>query len=214
MNIRISLARCVTLLALCFASGAATAYTFHRSFKNGYPAELGVTKEEANDTFTIKRGSVTYSNGRGHVVTQTSLRELSGRVDRVVSGDTIVVANRDGRYQVRLFRIVAPRIGQGGGTEATTHLSSLVSGKLVSVEWSARDSRGRILGIVYLEEEDINLRMVRDGFARHDKRVGPSPDYSAAEQKARAEKCGLWAPSRPQNPVQPEDCRTSPPGAR
>ena len=203
MSIRTSIARRATLLALCLASGAGTAYTFHRSFKNGYPAELGVTKEEANDTFTIKRGSVTYSNGRGQVFTQTSLRELTGRVERAISGDTIVVANRAGRYQVRLFRIAAPGIGQNGGKDAAAHLSSLVGGKLVSVEWSARDSRGRILGIVYLEEEDINLQMVRDGFARHDKRVDRSPDYSAAEQKARAEKCGLWAPSRPQNPDKP-----------
>ena len=187
------------LLALgLVACAVAHAFTFHRSFKNGYPAEWNVSKEEARDTFTVKRGSVTYSNGRGRVVTQTSVRELAGRVERVASGNVIVVANRAGRYQVRLFRILAPEAGQDYGAEAAACLSRLVAGRLVRVEWSARDARGRILGLVRLdgEEEEINLRMVRDGYARHDRRTGPSPDYAAAEQKARKERLGMWAAVR------------------
>ena len=69
-------AHAVKLIAMLCTAMAWTlpsrAVTFHRSFKNGYPAELNVSKEEANDTFAIKHGSVTYSNGRGRVVTQTT----------------------------------------------------------------------------------------------------------------------------------------------
>ena len=65
--------RIATLTAACLLGGLPSrAVTFHRSFKNGYPAEMNVSKEEANEVFSIKRSGVTYSNGRGRVVTQTT----------------------------------------------------------------------------------------------------------------------------------------------
>ena len=41
-----------TLTAACLLGGLPSrAITFHRSSKNGYPAELNVSKEEANEMF-------------------------------------------------------------------------------------------------------------------------------------------------------------------
>ena len=107
------------LTAACLWGGLPShAITFRRSFKNGYPAKWNVSKEEANDVFSIKRGGVTYSNGRGQVVTQATARTLKGRVTRVVDGDRIWVTDYKGRHKVRLFQIDAPELEQAYGKEA------------------------------------------------------------------------------------------------
>ena len=191
-----------TLTAACLLGGLPSlAVTFHRSFKNGYPAELNVSKEEANDVFSIKRGGVTYSNGRGRVVSQTSVRELEGRVTRVLDGDRIVVTDRAGAHRVRLFQIDAPELEQAYGREAAAALYKRIGGKLVRVEWTAQDTAGWILGTVYLDDLEINKWMIEEGCAWHDRRTGPAPHYSAAEKKAREAKLGLWADPTAVNPM-------------
>ena len=187
-------------VAVAFALPS-SAVTFHRSFKNGYPAEWNVSKEEANDTFSVKRGSMTYSNGRGRVVSQSSVRELEGRVTRVIDGDRIVVANRAGSHKVRLFQIDAPELEQAYGREATAALYKRIGGKLVRVEWTAWDTSGWMLGTVYLDDEEINRWMIEEGCAWHDRRTGPAPHYAGAEKKARAAKIGLWADPQVVNPM-------------
>ena len=191
------------ILMACIAAAAfaASGYTVHRSFKNGYPAELNVSKEEANDVFSIKRGGVTYSNGRGRVMSQTSIRELEGRVTRVLDGDRIVVTDRAGAHRVRLFRIDAPELEQAYGREAAAALYKRIGGKLVRVEWMAQDTSGWILGTVFLDDLEINRQMIDEGCAWHDRRTGPAPHYSAAEKKARDAKLGLWADPAAVNPM-------------
>ena len=194
--------RIASLTAACLLGGLPSlAITFHRSFKNGYPAELNVSKEEANDTFAIKRGSVTYSNGRGRVVAQSSIRELEGRVTRVLDGDRIVVTDRAGAHRVRLFQIDAPEPEQAYGREATAGLFKRIGGKLVRVEWTMQDTSGWILGTVYLDDLEINKWMIEEGYAWHDRRTGPAPHYSAAEKAAREAKLGLWADPTAVNPM-------------
>ena len=191
-----------SLTAACLLGGLLSrAVTFHRSFKNGYPAELNVSKEEANDVFSIKRGSATYSNGRGRVVAQSSVRELEGRVTRVFDGDTIRVTDRAGAHRVRLFQIDAPELEQAYGREAAATLFKRIGGKLVRVEWTAQDTAGWILGMVYLDDLEINKWMIEEGCAWHDRRTGPAPHYSAAEKKAREAKLGLWADPTAVNPM-------------
>lgn len=66
-----------------FAISVADARTFRRSFKNGYPAEWNVSREQAEDTFSIKGSKVTYSDGRGRIVT-TNDGTVSQRNVRIV----------------------------------------------------------------------------------------------------------------------------------
>jgi len=191
-----------SLTAVCLLGGLPScAVTFHRSFKNGYPAEWNVSKEEANEVFSVKRGGVTYSNGRGRVVTQTSVREFEGRVARVIDGDMIRVTDRAGSHRVRLFRIDAPELDQSYGREAAAALFKRIGGKMVRVEWTAQDTSGWILGTVYLDDVEINRWMIEEGCAWHDRRTGPAPHYSAAEKKARDAKLGLWADPAAVNPM-------------
>ena len=105
-----------------------------------------------------------------------------------------------GRHKIRLNRIDAPESDQPFGKEATAHLKSLVAGKSVRVEYSSTDQYGRVLGIVYLDGTDINLQMLRDGYAWHYKHFDSTPSYSAAELDARTAKRGLWSSPSPINP--------------
>ena len=66
-----------------FTVSPAEARTFRRSFKNGYPAEWNISREQAEDTFSVKGSKVTYSDGKGRIVT-TDGGTVSQRNTRVV----------------------------------------------------------------------------------------------------------------------------------
>ena len=126
---------------------------------------------------------------------------LVGNVIRVSDGDTIWVRDELGlRHKIRLNRIDAPESNQPFGKESTQHLHSLIGGKEILVEYETTDRYGRILGIVYLGGMEINLQMVRDGYAWHYKHFDATPSYSAAEIAAQAAKRGLWATTAPVPP--------------
>ena len=93
---------------------------------------------------------------------------LSGRVVRVTDGDTIVVLDADKvQRKIRLQGIDAPERRQAFGTKSKEHLSDLVAGKTVEVDYSKYDRYQRILGKVMVGGEDVNLEQVEDGMACH-----------------------------------------------
>ena len=126
---------------------------------------------------------------------------LVGNVIRVSDGDTIWVRDKLGqRHKIRLDRIDAPESNQPFGKESTLHLQSLIGGRDVLIEYKTTDRYGRILGIIYLGDMDVNLQMVRDGYAWHYKHFDTTPSYAAAEREAQAAKRGLWAATNPIHP--------------
>ena len=65
---------------------------------------------------------------------------LSGRVVRVIDGDTLIVLDAAKTQQkIRLQGIDAPERGQPFGTKSKEHLSDLVAGKVVLVEYHDLD---------------------------------------------------------------------------
>ena len=131
--------------------------------------------------------------------------EITGRVVRVADGDTITVLDAaKTQHKIRLQGIDAPEKSQAFGQRSKQHISDIVFGKSVTVTWDATDRYGRILGTVWLDGKDINLQMVRDGFAWHYKRYDSTPAYAQAEADARASRRGLWADP---SPIPPEQFR-------
>ena len=62
---------------------------------------------------------------------------LTGRVVRVTDGDTIVVLDAGKvQHKIRLQGIDAPERHQAYGTKSKEHLSDLVAGKNVEVDYS------------------------------------------------------------------------------
>jgi endonuclease YncB( thermonuclease family) len=116
-------------------------------------------------------------------------RSFTGRVDRVIDGDTIVV----GTNIVRLAEIDAPEMKAPHGPASRRALRDLILHRQVTVNWTRRGRYRRIIGQVYLDGEWINLSMVAKGWARQFKRYSRSQGLAVAQTEAAARGCGMWA---------------------
>lgn len=137
---------------------------------------------------------------------------LSGKVVRVLDGDTVEVLDANRRTQrVRLAGIDAPESGQPYGTQAKRVLSKAVAGETVVVDWHKRDRYDRLVGRLLLDGADVNLALVRSGdawwYRQYAGEQSPSDRrrYEAAEQAARRERVGLWQDA---HPIAPWDWRS------
>jgi endonuclease YncB( thermonuclease family) len=73
-------------------------------------------------------------------------------------------------------------------------LSDQVAGEGVGIDVKDTDKYGRTVGVVYLGSKNINVAMVRSGYAWWYKKYAPfSDELREAEQQARAEGLGLWS---------------------
>jgi len=122
---------------------------------------------------------------------------LTGRVVRITDGDTIVVLDaNNAQHKIRLQGIDAPERGQAYGAKSKEHLSDAVAGRFVVVEYDKRDRYQRIVGMVLLGGDDVNLEQVRAGFAWHYKKyqmeqtTSDRVKYSDSELEARRVKRG------------------------
>lgn len=123
-----------------------------------------------------------------------------GRADvigeaQVIDGDTLQVAGE----RVRLHGIDAPEskqscslsgIGYDCGQSATRTLSGATAGKVITCKGEKRDRYGRLVAVCYAGEDDLNAKMVRDGWALAYRRYGK--DYISQETEARAAGTGMW----------------------
>ena len=183
------------VVAMTFSASAAT---IHRSFRSrdvGFGGGVSVSVPvdakvaQALDEAAEKDAAKT--------------KVIIGKCTRVSDGDTIhVVTDGNVKFKVRLDRIDAPEKDQPYGKESTAYLSSLIRGKTVRVEWQKKDRYGRVLGIVFLDKTDINLKMVETGNAHHYAYFDQTPAYAAAEVAAKGQKLGLWAAESPINPYE------------
>ena len=192
----------VVLALLACAGASAPAVTFHRSFRNGYPAALGVSKAEATESFRVTRGGMQYTDGRGGVLEVDATTYLAGRVVEVPAGDALVIEDaRRARWIVHLRGVEAPGAGQPGAAEARARLRALAGASAVRVENPVRVRAGHVSGTVWPDcpewgeegarTDSINVRMVREGYARA-RRPGGDPRLTAAQNKAKAERLGIW----------------------
>lgn len=115
-------------------------------------------------------------------------------MDGVADGDTLTVLDAEKRqHKVRLHGIDAPEKGQPFGAKAKEALAGIVFKKDVTVEVKDTDRYGRVVGKVKQGGVDVNLKMVKDGFAWQYRRYDKSRALLDAEEEARNAKRGLWA---------------------
>jgi micrococcal nuclease len=134
--------------------------------------------------------------------------DLSGEVVGVHDGDTITVLTKDKRsIKVRLYGIDAPESNQPYGYKAKQRLSELVFGKRVRVETHGTDRYRRTLGVVYLNDKDINAQMVSEGLAwayvRYSKRYVPQ------QEEAKSARRNIWSQKNPTPPWEFRRVRSS-----
>ncbi len=145
---------------------------------------------------------------------------LTGKVVRILDGDTIEVLQGKTTHRVRLAGIDAPESSQPFGTmvlrrppfgtKAKRALSAVVGGESVRVDWHKRDRYDRLVGKVTLDGADVNLSLVESGLAWWYREYSGEQSardrhlYEAAERRARQARRGLWADP---DPVAPWDWR-------
>ena len=113
-------------------------------------------------------------------------------VKTVVDGDTIKLM--DGKV-VRLLGINSPEVDEECYQESREELKSLLKGKTIRLESDSteRDSYGRLLRYVFVDDMFVNAEMVRLGCA---KVFGNADKYSEVllemEDKAKKAKRCIW----------------------
>jgi hypothetical protein len=121
-----------------------------------------------------------------------------------------VLDSANTQHRIRLQGIDAPESSQAFGTRSKQHLSDLVFGRQVTVEYDKKDRYGRTLGKVIAGGQDACLEQIRAGMAWHYKYYEneQSPEdrraYAQAEVEARAAERGLWVDP---SPIPPWDFR-------
>jgi endonuclease YncB( thermonuclease family) len=128
-------------------------------------------------------------------------RAASSRVIDVVDGDSLVVKTGAARERVRLFGIDCPEHGQRFASEARRCTASLCQGRQVTVARLDRDSYGRTVARVQLDDgRDLGNELLRAGLAWHYKQYSNDSSMAQLEQEARDARRGLWTDSHPVPP--------------
>jgi micrococcal nuclease len=138
------------------------------------------------------------------------IRTVTGTVTKVSDGDTIHVTTLEQtKITVRLYGIDAPETdkinqrdghinkpGQPYGEESWKALAAKIMGKQVRVEILDIDKYRRMVGMIWLGDRNINLEMVREGYAEAFIEYLKPPyrsEFIEAEREARSAKKGIWA---------------------
>ena len=136
----------------------------------------------------------------------------TGRVTKVIDGDTIIVSIGGKPYHVRYIGMDTPEDVKPNtpvqfmSKEAAAANAALVAGRTVTLERdvSETDRYGRLLRDVWVDRGGhlvlVGLELVRTGFA-HVTTYPPDVKYVdellAAERSARSAEIGLWRASNP-----------------
>ena len=123
-----------------------------------------------------------------------------GVVINVVDGDTVHLLNdNQEKLKVRLHHIDAPELDQSYGKESKFALEQLILKKKVTVISDKKDKYKRLLGVISLDEVDVNLEMIKAGAAWHFKKYAKFDQaqeqyqiYDENEHQAKLKKIGLW----------------------
>ncbi len=129
------------------------------------------------------------------------------RVERVVDGDTFIIASP--RERVRLIGADAPETVKPNwpvepwGPEASQFSKHFLAGGKVHLEFDdrLRDKYGRLLAYVWVGKHMLNEELIHAGLARFE----PQYHYSAAmkarfrraQAEARAARRGIWSGRHP-----------------
>jgi micrococcal nuclease len=118
---------------------------------------------------------------------------LNGKVIKIVDGDTFdVLTDAQTTIRIRMNGIDCPERKQDYYQVCKDALSEYIFGKKVQLITHGKDKYTRTIADVFYKKENINLTMIKNGFAWHYKKYSSDPAMTKAERKARAAKIGLW----------------------
>ena len=119
---------------------------------------------------------------------------LFGKVTRVVDGDTVAFKVHKGPVEkVRLADIDTPERDQPWRTEATAALRKWSMSKSARIEVVDTDRYGRLVATLWVGDENINRRLVKEGHAWVYRKYLRDTSLIKLEASAKLTKTGLWS---------------------
>jgi endonuclease YncB( thermonuclease family) len=130
-----------------------------------------------------------------------ALADFTGRVVRIVEGDTLDILVSETPIRVRLEAIDAPERGQAFGKRSQQSLARICAGKGARVAQRGKDCYGRPIGIVTCDTVEANREQVRLGMAWvYVKYASTGSPLYGVQHEAKIERRGLWADADPVAP--------------
>ena len=119
------------------------------------------------------------------------------KITSVIAGDAVAIESHNLKLRVRLAGIDSPELPeQPYSQHAKRYLADLVLNKFVDLKRFGKDRYGFILGVIRIGTKDVNLEMVKAGYAEASKEQLPKgfniTPYLTAEAEARKAKQGMW----------------------
>ena len=119
---------------------------------------------------------------------------------KVSDGDTLNVQKvENGKFvgevmKIRMFGIDAPEKTQDYGIESKQALEKLVSGKTLEIEEKNRDRYGRTVAVVYVNGQNVNEEMVKNGNAWwYQEYAKKDMQFEKYQENAKQKKLGLFS---------------------
>ena len=115
----------------------------------------------------------------------------------VVDGDTIKGNVDSKRITIRLVEIDAPEMDQPFGLASKNFLIKLTSNEKITYTSEGEDRYGRTLGKLYKNNENLNILMVKSGFAWVYERYVKNQNLYVYQEVAKSKNLGLWQSKKP-----------------
>ena len=128
-------------------------------------------------------------------------QNLQGKVVHIADGDTItILTGSKEQMKIRLAGIDTPEKAQPFGNKAKQAVAALTFNKQVLVEVETTDRYGRTVGTVFINGENVNAELIRQGMAWVYRKYTNDQKLYELEIQAKQAKRGLWASEKPIEP--------------
>lgn len=126
---------------------------------------------------------------------------ISGKVIKVLDGDTIDILYNNKPTRIRFDGIDAPEKGMPHGQKAKQFVLDLAANKIVSVNVIDTDKYGRSVGDITLPDgRNLNREVVKAGYAWWYQKYSDDASLGELEKEARKAHKGLWQDKDPMPP--------------
>jgi len=126
---------------------------------------------------------------------------LQGKVVHIADGDTITILTESNQQvKIRLAGIDTPEKAQPFGNKAKQAVAALTFNKQARVEVETKDRYGRTVGTVFVNGQNVNAEMIRQGLAWVYRKYTNDQKLYALEEQAKRAKRGLWVSDKPIEP--------------
>jgi len=124
----------------------------------------------------------------------------TGTVTKIHDGDSIWLQEPGEEYRkIRLKSVDSPELQQQYGIQSRDILRSILLDRRATAVCDKKDQYNRHICVVYENETDINLLLIKSGAAWHSTKYVSEQSFTQAREYAKAEKYasenrfGLWA---------------------